>query len=296
MTRNKAGLLLGLGAYLLWGALPFYWKALNDASPSEILAHRGIWSLVICISALKFRKELGNGFALLKNKRSAAILLATSGLLTINWFVYIWSVSVDRVVESALGYYITPLITVTFGVTFLHEKLRKAQKIAVGLAAVGVVILTVGYGSFPWIALSLAVTWGSYSLLKKTLNAGALEALSVETLFALIPNAGYIIYLQQKGVGQFGHSFPNTLLLIGAGFATIAPLLMFNGATLRLPLTTVGLLQYITPTIMFFIGILVNHEDMVATKLIGFIFIWIALVFLGTDLVKSSRSIDNSGA
>jgi len=296
LTRNKAGLLLGLGAYLLWGALPFYWKALNDASPSEILAHRGIWSLVICISALKFRKELGNGFALLKNKRSAAILLATSGLLTINWFVYIWSVSVDRVVESALGYYITPLITVTFGVTFLHEKLRKAQKIAVGLAAVGVVILTVGYGSFPWIALSLAVTWGSYSLLKKTLNAGALEALSVETLFALIPNAGYIIYLQQKGVGQFGHSFPNTLLLIGAGFATIAPLLMFNGATLRLPLTTVGLLQYITPTIMFFIGILVNHEDMVATKLIGFIFIWIALVFLGTDLVKSSRSIDNSGA
>ncbi len=296
MTRNKAGLLLGLGAYFLWGALPFYWKALNDASPSEILAHRGIWSLVICLSALKFRKELGNGFALLKNKRSAAILLATSGFLTINWFVYIWSVSVDRVVESALGYYITPLITVTFGVTFLHEKLRKAQKIAVGLAAVGVVILTVGYGSFPWIALSLAVTWGSYSLLKKTLNAGALEALSVETLFALIPNAGYIIYLQQKGVGQFGHSFPNTLLLIGAGFATIAPLLMFNGATLRLPLTTVGLLQYITPTIMFFIGILVNHEDMVATKLFGFVFIWVALIFLGTDLVKSNRSIDNSGA
>jgi len=276
--------------------LPFYWKALNDASPSEILAHRGIWSLVICLSALKFRKELGNGFALLKNKRSAAILLATSGFLTINWFVYIWSVSVDRVVESALGYYITPLITVTFGVTFLNEKLRKAQKIAVGLAAVGVVILTVGYGSFPWIALSLAVTWGSYSLLKKTLNAGALEALSVETLFALIPNAGYIIYLQQKGVGQFGHSFPNTLLLIGAGFATIAPLLMFNGATLRLPLTTVGLLQYITPTIMFFIGILVNHEDMVATKLFGFVFIWVALIFLGTDLVKSNRSIDNSGA
>ncbi len=296
MTRNKAGLLLGLGAYFLWGMLPFYWKALNDASPSEILAHRGIWSLVICLSALKFRKELGNGFALLKNKRSAAILLATSGFLTINWFVYIWSVSVDRVVESALGYYITPLITVTFGVTFLHEKLRKAQKIAVGLAAVGVVILTVGYGSFPWIALSLAVTWGSYSLLKKTLNAGALEALSVETLFALIPNAGYIIYLQQKGVGQFGHSFPNTLLLIGAGFATIAPLLMFNGATLRLPLTTVGLLQYITPTIMFFIGILVNHEDMVATKLFGFVFIWVALIFLGTDLVKSNRSIDNSGA
>jgi chloramphenicol-sensitive protein RarD len=133
-------------------------------------------------------------------------------------------------------------------------------------------------------------------LLKKTLNAGALEALSVETLFALIPNVGYLIYLESKGSAQFGHSFPNTLLLIGAGFATIAPLLMFNGATLRLPLTTVGLLQYITPTIMFFIGILVNHEDMVATKLFGFVFIWVALIFLGTDLVKSNRSIDNSGA
>lgn len=296
MTRNKAGLLLGLGAYLLWGMLPFYWKALNEASPSEILANRGIWSLIICVSALKFRRQLGNGFALLKNRRSAAILLATSGFLTINWFVYIWSVSVDRVVESALGYYMTPLITVAFGVTFLHEKLRKAQKVAVGLAAVGVAILTIGYGSFPWIALSLAVTWGSYSLLKKTLNAGALEALSVETLFALIPNVGYLFYLESKGTAQFGHSVPNTLLLIGAGFATIAPLLMFNGATLRLPLTTVGLLQYITPTIMFFIGILVNHEDMVATKLFGFVFIWLALIFLGTDLVKSNRSIDNSGA
>lgn len=296
MTRNKAGLLLGLGAYLLWGMLPFYWKALSDASPSEILANRGIWSLIICVSALKFRRQLGNGFALLKNRRSAAILLATSGFLTINWFVYIWSVSVDRVVESALGYYMTPLITVAFGVTFLHEKLRKAQKVAVGLAAVGVAILTIGYGSFPWIAVSLAVTWGSYSLLKKTLNAGALEALSVETLFALIPNVGYLFYLESKGTAQFGHSVPNTLLLIGAGFATIAPLLMFNGATLRLPLTTVGLLQYITPTIMFFIGILVNHEDMVATKLFGFVFIWLALIFLGTDLVKSNRSIDNSGA
>lgn len=276
--------------------LPFYWKALSDASPSEILANRGIWSLIICVSALKFRRQLGNGFALLKNRRSAAILLATSGFLTINWFVYIWSVSVDRVVESALGYYMTPLITVAFGVTFLHEKLRKAQKVAVGLAAVGVAILTIGYGSFPWIAVSLAVTWGSYSLLKKTLNAGALEALSVETLFALIPNVGYLFYLESKGTAQFVHSIPNTLLLIGAGFATIAPLLMFNGATLRLPLTTVGLLQYITPTIMFFIGILVNHEDMVATKLFGFVFIWLALIFLGTDLVKSNRSIDNSGA
>ena len=276
--------------------LPFYWKALNDASPSEILAHRGIWSLVICLSALKFRKELGNGFALLKNKRSAAILLATSGFLTINWFVYIWSVSVDRVVESALGYYITPLITVTFGVTFLHEKLRKAQKIAVGLAAVGVVILTVGYGSFPWIALSLAVTWGSYSLLKKTLNAGALEALSVETLFALIPNVGYLIYLESKGSAQFGHSFPNTLLLIGAGFATIAPLLMFNGATLRLPLTTVGLLQYITPTLQFSIGVWVLNEDMPTARWIGFLIIWAALVTLAIDLIKSSRTVNNSVA
>ena len=294
MSRSKAGYLLGLGAYITWGLLPFYWKLISEASAFEILAHRGVWALVLCIGLLAARKQLGNAFAILRNKRSAVILFAAAGFLTANWGVYIWSVTVNRVVEAALGYYINPLIAVCFGVLMLKEKLRRLQWISVALAAIGVIILTVGYGSLPWIALVLAVTWGMYGLLKKTLNAGALETLSIETLFTLTPNFIYLMLIESQGRAAFGHGWATTLLLIFGGGATIAPLLMWNGAVLRLPLSVIGLLQYLTPTIMFFIGIYANHEDMSVTKLFGFMFIWSALILLGTDAVKNSRN--SSGA
>jgi chloramphenicol-sensitive protein RarD len=214
-------------------------------------------------------------------------------LLTINWGVYIWSVTVDRVVESALGYYITPLMSVTFGVLILKESIRPAQKVAVALAAVGVLVLTIGYGALPWIALALATTWGGYSLIKKQLKLGALESLSVETLIALVPSLGYIIYLANRDQAEFGGSPSTSLLLVGGGLATVVPLLFFNGATNRLPLVTVGLLQYLTPTIMFFIGVGINHEDMSPVKLFGFILIWLALFIFGRDLVRSSRAMDD---
>lgn len=222
-----------------------------------------------------------------------AILAFASLLLTINWGVYIWSVTVDRVVESALGYYITPLMSVTFGVLILKESIRPAQKIAVALAGVGVLVLTIGYGALPWIALALATTWGGYSLLKKQLKLGALESLSVETLVALIPSTFYIIHLAQSGEAAFGTSLSTSLLLVGGGLATVVPLLFFNGATNRLPLVTVGLLQYLTPTIMFFIGVGINHEDLSSTKLVGFVLIWLALFIFGRDLVRSSRALDD---
>ena len=218
------------------------------------------------------------------------MLAFASLLLTINWGVYIWSVTVDRVVESALGYYITPLMSVTFGVLILKESIRPAQKIAVTLAGIGVGVLTIGYGALPWIALVLAATWGGYSLIKKQLGLGALESLSVETLVALVPSSFYIIYLANRGEAAFGGSISTSLLLIGGGLATVVPLLFFNGATNRLPLVTVGLLQYLTPTIMFFIGVGINREDLNPIKLIGFIFIWIALFIFGRDLVRSSRA------
>ena len=290
MSRSKAGYLLGLGAYITWGLLPFYWKLISQASAFEILAHRGVWALVLCTGLLATRKQLGNAFAILRNKRSAVILFAAAGFLTANWGVYIWSVTVNRVVEAALGYYITPLIAVCFGVLMLKEKLRRLQWISVALAAIGVIILTVGYGSLPWIALVLAVTWGMYGLLKKTLNAGALETLSIETLFTLTPNFLYLMLIESQGRAAFGHSWATTLLLIFGGGATIAPLLMWNGAVLRLPLSVIGLLQYLTPTIMFFIGIYANHEDMSVTKLFGFMFIWSALILLGTDALRNSRN------
>jgi chloramphenicol-sensitive protein RarD len=294
MTKFNKGLLFGVSAYLIWGLLPLYWKLVEDAGAYEILAHRGIWSLLLCIFLLTIRKQIKSAFQMVRSSRTLSLLLLASGLLTVNWGVYIWSVTVNRVVEAALGYYITPLINVTFGVFLLREKLRKLQWTAVGLAAIGVVILTVGYGALPWIALVLSISWGSYSVIKKSLNLGALETLSVETFFAFFPNLIYLILIERNGTAEFGSNLTTSLLLFGAGAATVVPLLLFNGSTTRLPLSTVGLLQYITPTIMFFIGIFINNEDISPTKIAGFFFIWIALAFLSRDLYKSSRAINNN--
>ena len=293
MTKFNKGLLFGISAHIIWGLLPLYWKLVEEAGAYEILAHRGIWSLLICISLLALRRQLRSAYVMVRSSRTLSLLFLASGLLTINWGVYIWSVTVNRVVEAALGYYITPLINVTFGVLLLREKLRPAQWIAVTLAAAGVVILTLGYGSLPWIALVLAISWGSYSLIKKSLNLGALETLSLETLFAFLPNLVFLFIIQGNGSAEFGSTWTISLLLFGAGAATVIPLLLFNGSTTRLPLSTVGLLQYITPTIMFFIGIFINNEDISMTKVIGFAFIWLALAVLSRDLYRSSRPLDD---
>jgi len=292
LNRSGSGIAYGVGAYVIWGLLPLYWRALDRASAFEILAHRAIWSLLICILFLTYQKQLRTTFALIKNARTFALLALTSLLLSINWGIYIWAVSVDRVVEAALGYYITPLVAVSFGVFVLKEKLRKLQIISVILAAVGVVILTVAYGHIPLIAFGLAVSWGSYSLIKKRLNAGALETLSIETLVAFIPSFAFLIYLLNKNEAQFGQDIGFSIALFSAGLFTVIPLLMFNAATIRLPLTITGLLQYITPSILFLIGIIVFHEPLAISKVLGFIFIWIALGFLGRDLVKSGRTVN----
>jgi chloramphenicol-sensitive protein RarD len=293
MTKVNKGLLFGVSAYIIWGLLPLYWKLVEEAGAYEILAHRGIWSLLICVSLLALRKQLKSAYEMVRSSRTFSLLFLASGLLTINWGVYIWSVTVNRVVEAALGYYITPLINVTFGVLLLREKLRPAQWIAVALAAAGVVILTLGYGSLPWIALVLAISFGSYSLIKKSLNLGALETLSLETLFAFLPNLVFLLIIQGNGSAEFGSTWTISILLFGAGAATVIPLLLFNGSTTRLPLSTVGLLQYITPTIMFFIGIYINNEDISTTKVLGFAFIWLALAVLSRDLYRSSRPLDD---
>ena len=293
MTKFNKGLLFGISAYLIWGLLPLYWQLVEEAGAYEILAPRGIWSLLLCALLLALRKQIKSAFIMVRSSRTLSLLFLASGLLSINWAVYIWSVTVNRVVEAALGYYITPLINVTFGVLLLRERLRPLQWTAVGLASVGVMILTVGYGALPWIALVLSISWGSYSLIKKSLNLGALETLSVETLFAFLPNLVYLFIIESNGTAEFGDGIVMSLLLFGAGAATVVPLLLFNGSTTRLPLSTVGLLQYITPTIMFFIGIVINNEDISPTKVAGFVFIWIALAVLSRDLYRSSRTLNN---
>lgn len=292
MKLNGTGIAYGVGAYVIWGLLPIYWRWLERASSFEILGHRAIWSLVVCLLFLAFQKQLKSTFKLVKDLRTFSLLALTSLLLSANWGIYIWAVSVDRVVEAALGYYITPLVAVSFGVFALKEKLHKLQLISVLLAAIGVLILTFTYGHIPLVAIGLAVSWGSYSLIKKQLNAGALETLSIETIIAFIPSFFYVSYLLNNNEAEFGQDWGFSIALASAGLVTVIPLLLFNAATTRLPLTITGLLQYITPSIMFLIGIVVFHEPLQLTKLIGFIFIWIALVILGRDLRKSGGSIN----
>ncbi len=278
----------------MWGAFPLYWPLLQPATPTEIVSHRAVWSLFFCIVALGVSKQLKSTYALLKNPRVFIRLLLAAGLISVNWLVYIWAVNNGHVVESALGYYINPLIIIAFGVIMLREKMRKLQWTAVGFGALGVLVLTIDYGRLPWIALALAFSWGSYGLVKKQLNLGALEGLAIETLLSLPIYGGYLIYIGLNGTGQLGTSLGLSLLLIGGGVVTAIPLLLFNGSTTRLPFTIIGLLQYITPTIQFSIGVWVRHEDMPTARWVGFLIIWAALVTLAIDLIKSGRTVNNS--
>ena len=229
-------------------------------------------------------------FDLMFTKKVFIRLVFASALISVNWLVYIWATNHGHVIEASLGYYINPLFIIAFGVILLKERLRKLQWFAVGLGFIGVVVLTFDYGRLPWIALALAVSWGSYGLIKKQLNLGAVEGLAIETLISFIPYAGYLFYIGSKGQGQWGHHLGLTLLLTGAGAVTAIPLLLFNGSATRLPYSTIGLLQYITPTLQFSIGVWVRHEAMPAARWIGFVIIWGALAALATDLVRSSKA------
>jgi chloramphenicol-sensitive protein RarD len=292
-SEKSLGLIFGLSAYVLWGLFPLYWPLLKPASAYEIVAHRAVWTLIFCLIVLTFHEKLRHTFAQLKKPKTLFGLAATSALISINWIVYIWATNSGHVVEASLGYYINPLVIIAFGVLLLKEKMRTGQWIAVGIATTGVAVLTIDYGRLPWIALALALSWGSYGVIKKVLGLGALEGLTIETMLSFIPYMTFLLILQNNGTGQFGHHLGLTLLLISAGAITAIPLLLFNGSTTRLPYTVIGLLQYITPTIQFSIGVWVRHEAMPTARWVGFIFIWMALATLAIDLVRSSRAVDN---
>ena len=294
MKSNRLGIAYGVGAYVIWGSLPIYWRWLEQATAFEILANRGIWSLVVCVIFLAFQRQLRSTFTLMRNSKTFFTLALSSFLLTLNWGIYIWAVSVDRVVEASLGYYMTPLVVVFFGVFVLKEKLRITQKLSLGLAAIGVAILTFAFGQLPLVAFGLALSWGTYSLIKKRLDAGSLETLSVEMLFALIPCGIYMFYLMSNNQAEFGSELWFSLIIMTTGLVTIVPLLMFNSAATTLPLTLLGLLGYINPTIMFLVGFIVFHEPLTFSKIFGFVFIWGALILLGIDMYRSGRSIDQS--
>jgi chloramphenicol-sensitive protein RarD len=299
MTEDKAkvrslGLLFGVSAYTLWGLFPIYWPLLKPANPLEIVSHRAVWTLVFCFIILSLTKTLSSTLAILKRPKIVAGLFLSSILISINWIIYIYAANTGHVVEASLGYYINPIVVIATGVIVLKEKMRPLQWAAVGIATLGVVVLTIDYGRLPWIALGLAFSWGSYGLVKKKLGLGALEGLSIETLLSSGAYLGYLLWLGNSGDGQFLNSWKITLLLIGGGAVTAIPLLLFNGSTNRLPLTLIGLLQYITPTIQFCIGVWYYNEDMPGARWAGFLIIWVALITLAFDLIKSGRSIDHS--
>jgi len=299
MREEKAkvrslGLVFGVSAYSLWGLFPIYWPLLEPANPVEIVSHRAVWTLVFCFIILWLTKTLTSTLALLKRPKIVAGLFLGSILISINWIIYIYAATSGHVVEASLGYYINPIVVIATGVLILKEKMRPLQWVSVGVATLGVAVLTLDYGRLPWIALGLAFSWGGYGLVKKQLGLGALEGLSIETLISSGAYLAYLIWLGNQGEGQFGVSWKITLLFIGGGAVTAIPLLLFNGATNRLPLTLIGLLQYITPTIQFSIGVWYFREDMPAARWIGFVIIWLALVALAFDLVKSGRTVDHS--
>ncbi len=293
MKSYKVGLLFGVSAYAIWGLFPLYWPLLEPSGSIEIVANRSVWTLLVCAIALSITHQLRTTFRLMLNLRIFLKLALTSILVSINWLVYIWGVNNGHVVECALGYYINPLIIIAFGVFLLKEKMRRLQWVSVGIAAIGVAVLTIDYGRPPWIAIALALSWGSYGVIKKQLAIPALQGLSIETLITLPFYGGYLIVLARQGDSHFGHGAGLTALLIGAGVVTAIPLLLFNGSGNRLPFTIIGLLQYITPTLQFLIGVIVRHEKMSLASWIGFFIIWAALITLGVDLVRSGGSSNN---
>ena len=286
-TPAASGLLYGLSAYMLWGLFPLFWPLLEPANPLEILACRIVFCFVVIAVLLAARHELAG---MRRLDRGTVLRLCAAGIaVAINWGVYVWGVNNGHVIETSLGYFITPLVTIALGVVILHERLRAVQWTAVGLGVVAVVVLSVDYGRPPWIALALACSFGTYGFLKKGVRASPPEGLLIEGAVTSVPALIILAALALAGQATFvGHAAGagHILLLIAAGPVTAVPLLFFAGAATRLPLSTMGLLQYVTPVMQFAIGLLILRESTSFALLCGFSLVWIALAILGFDGVR----------
>jgi chloramphenicol-sensitive protein RarD len=291
-SSMRTGLLAGAGAYLAWGFFPLYFPLLEPASALEILAHRIVWSFVLCVGLVLATQCWHKVRAVLADRRQLGLLVAASILISVNWGVYIWAVNADQVVETALGYFINPLVSVLMGVLLLRERMRRLQWVAFAVASLAVAVLTVAYGRLPWIALVLALSFGSYGLCKKLAGVESVPSLAVETAVTFPLAVGFLVFLQLQGTLVFTHSSTgNTLLLLGCGVITVAPLLAFNAAATRIPLSVLGLLQYLTPILQFILGITVFGEHMPPARWAGFVIVWIALAIFTVDGVQHSRRV-----
>ncbi|WP_433536639.1 EamA family transporter RarD [Micromonospora sp. CA-249363] len=295
MTPLRLGYLYGIGAYLLWGFFPLYFKLLRPTGPLEILAHRIVWSVLFVALLLGALRNVGFLRALLRRRGALAGIVAAAALIAVNWGAYIYGVSSDRVVETALGYFINPLVVVLLGVTVLRERLRAAQWVALGIGGSAVAVLAVDYGRPPWLALTLAFSFAGYGLIKKRLGLPAAEGLFVESAVLALPALGYLAWLSRHGGLTFGHvSAGHTALLVLAGAATAIPLLLFAGAANRLPLTGLGMIQYLAPILQLACGVLIFHEPMPPARLAGFALVWLALMVFTADAINNSRQSRNT--
>jgi chloramphenicol-sensitive protein RarD len=288
---NK-GIFYAAGAFVLWGLLPIFWKALHHVPALEILAHRMVWSLMFVLVLLAVQGHWRWLGAVFRNGRVLLTFMTTALLLSVNWFIYIWGVNAGYIVETSLGYFINPLVNVLLGTLFLKERLRLWQGVAIGVAVLGVLYLTLRYGSPPWIALTLAGSFGVYGLLRKTAALNSLEGLTLETLLFFPPALAYLLYAEFMGQAAFVHADTTTnLLLVIAGIATALPLLLFAAAARRVTLTLMGVLQYIAPTMQLLLGVLLYGESLTSDRLIGFCLIWLALLIYTLEgVVRTGRA------
>lgn len=292
-SQRRIGILYAIGAYALWGGFPLYFLALAPASAVEVVGFRIILSLVVCALLIWISRGWSRFAALLRDRRRSLLMLVAAAVIYLNWLVYIFAALAGHVIEAALGYFINPLVTVLLGVVVLRERMRPAQWAALGIALVAIVVIVVGYGSFPWIAIVLAVTFAAYGLVKRVVGAqvDALAGLTLETAWLAPLAIIQLVLVATVGGGlAFGaHGVPHTLAILSAGVVTTVPLLLFAAGARRIPLVALGMAQFITPVLQFLVGWLVLHEAMPIERWIGFALVWIALVVLMTDMIAASR-------
>ncbi|MFJ9410284.1 EamA family transporter RarD [Streptomyces sp. NPDC101393] len=289
-SDQRTGLAYGFAAYGMWGLLPLYWHLLDATSPSEILAHRMVWSLPVAVVILAVLRRWSWIRPLLRQPRRLGLILVCAVIISVNWFLYIWAVNSGHVLEASLGYFINPLVSIAFGVLVLRERLRPLQWTAVGVGALAVVVMTVAYGKVPWIALGLAFSFATYGLVKKGIKLDGIDGFSAETAIQVLPALGFLLFLGARGESSFvTGGVGSALLLAGCGIATAVPLICFGASAVRLPLTTIGMMQYLAPTFQFVLGLTVFHEAMPPERWAGFVLVWLALVVLTWDALRTAR-------
>lgn len=290
-SKTDGGLFFGVAAYGLWGLFPLYWTLLARASAVEVLAHRVAWSLVVTLLLVWGTRRWPGFVAIWRSPAARWRLAVAAAILAVNWGVYIWGVNSGHVVETSLGYFINPLVTVGLGVLVLGERLGAWQWTALGIALAAVVVLTLDYGHPPWIALILAASFATYGLLKKQASVGAIESQAYESLVLAPLSLGYLTLLEATGAAVFAHAGAATdALLALSGVVTAVPLILFGAAALRLSMTALGLLQYLAPIIQFALGLLVFSEAMSPARWLGFAFVWVALLIFTVDALRSRRA------